>query len=142
MSEIISRHETIYIERRISLKPKEIVKQFPVAVLTGARQVGESTLHRHAFPNFRYHTLDDFTVREQARLDPQSLWAGTDRLIIDEAQKAPELFDAIKLAEDSSGHRIKFILSVSADFLLMKTVTESLAGRPSATGGRPPARRW
>ena len=129
MHEIISQNETIYIERRISFKLREIVEQFPVTVLTGARQVGKSTLLRHDFPDFRYHTLDDFTVREQARLDPQSLWIGTDRLIIDEAQKAPEIFDAIKLAVDDSNRRIKFILSGSANLLLMKTVTESLAGR-------------
>ena len=129
MNEIISRYEIIYIERRMSLKIREIVEQFPVTVLTGARQVGKSTLLRHDFPDFKYRTLDDFAVREQARLDPQSLWIGTDRLIIDEAQKAPEIFDAIKLAVDESGSSKKFILSGSANMLLMKTVTESLAGR-------------
>jgi uncharacterized protein len=129
MKEIISHKETNYINRRISPKIKEIVEQFPVTVLTGARQVGKSTLLRHDFPDFRYCTLDDYVVREQARLDPQSLWIGTERLIIDEAQKVPEIFDAIKLAVDDSGRRMKFILSGSANLLLMKTVTESLAGR-------------
>jgi len=60
-------------------------------VLTGARQVGKSTLLKHEFPDFSYCTLDDFTVQEQAKVDPQSLWGGTDRLIIDEAQKLPRL---------------------------------------------------
>jgi uncharacterized protein len=129
MNEIISSGEIIYINRRISPKIKEIVKQFPVTVLTGARQVGKSTLLRHDFPEFTYTTLDDFAVREQVRLDPQSLWSGTDRIIIDEAQKLPGMFDAIKLAIDSSGRRKKFILSGSANLLLMKHVTESLAGR-------------
>lgn len=108
---------------------RSIVGQFPVTVLTGARQVGKSTLLKQEFPEFAYLTFDDFGVREQARLDPQSLWAGTDRLIIDEAQKLPEIFDAIKLAVDGSGRRKKFILSGSADLLLMHNVTESLAGR-------------
>jgi len=129
MKEIISQQETKYINRRITSKIREIVEQFPVMVLTGARQVGKSTLLRHEFPDFSYCTLDDFAVREQAKVDPQSLWHGTDRLIIDEAQKQPELFDAIKMAVDSSQRRKKFILSGSANLLLMKTVTESLAGR-------------
>lgn len=106
-----------------------IVTQFPVTVLTGARQVGKSTLLQNEFPEFGYLTFDDFDVREQARLDPQSLWGNTDRLIIDEAQKLPGIFDAIKLAVDRSGGGKKFILSGSANLLLMRNVTESLAGR-------------
>lgn len=129
MKEIISLLETKYIKRRISSKLFEIVEQFPVTVLTGARQVGKSTLLKHEFPEFTYITFDDYAVREQARLDPRSLWAGTDRLIIDEAQKLPEIFDAIKLAVDSNVGRKKFILSGSANLLLMRNVTESLAGR-------------
>lgn len=129
MNEIISSNEINYISRRISPKIHEIVQQFSVTVLTGARQVGKSTLLRHEFPDFTYCTLDDFTIREQVKLDPQSLWSGTERIIIDEAQKSPEMFDAIKLAVDSSGRRKKFILSGSANLLLMKHLTESLAGR-------------
>lgn len=129
MSKIVSNHEIKYISRRISPKIKEIVNQFSVTVLTGARQVGKSTLLKHDFPDFTYCTLDDFALREQIKLDPQSLWSGADRIIIDEAQKLPEMFDAIKLAVDSTGRRKKFILSGSANLLLMKHVTESLAGR-------------
>ncbi len=129
MTEIISSNETKYIKRRISPKIKEIVAQFPVTVLTGARQVGKSTLLKHEFPDFTYCTLDDYAVRAQIKVDPQSLWSGTDKIILDEAQKEPEMFDAIKLAVDSSGQRKKFILSGSANLLLMKHVTESLAGR-------------
>ena len=82
MKEIISQQETKYINRRITSKIREIVEQFPVMVLTGARQVGKSTLLRHEFPDFSYCTLDDFAVREQAKVDPQSLWNGTDRLCV------------------------------------------------------------
>lgn len=129
MNEIISSSEIKYINRRIAHKFNVIVAQFPVTVLTGARQVGKSTLLKHEFPDFTYCTLDDFAVREQIKLDPQSLWSGADKIIIDEAQKLPEMFDAIKLAVDNSGQRKKFILSGSANLLLMKHVTESLAGR-------------
>jgi predicted AAA+ superfamily ATPase len=129
MNENISQHEIKYIARRLATKLRKGVEQFPVTVLTGARQVGKSTLLQHEFPDFTYLTLDDYALREQARLDPQSLWAGTDRLIIDEAQKLPEIFDAIKLAVDQAGTKRKFILSGSANLLLMRRVTESLAGR-------------
>ncbi len=84
MNAIISQQETKYINRRITPKIREIVEQFPVLVLTGARHVGKSTILRHEFPDFSYCTLDDFAVREQAKVAPQSLWNGTDRLIIDE----------------------------------------------------------
>jgi hypothetical protein len=65
----------------------------PVVVVTGARQVGKSTLLRQAEPfrNWRYHTMDDFDVLFQARDNPASLWAGVDAVVLDEVQKAPDL---------------------------------------------------
>lgn len=129
MNDIVSNSETKYIPRRLTSKLRDIVESFPVTVLTGARQVGKSTLLRHEFTDLAYLTMDDFAVREQARIDPQSLWKGTHRLIIDEAQKEPRLFEAIKLAVDSTNRRQKFILSGSANMFLMEKVTESLAGR-------------
>ncbi|MEW6219670.1 MAG: ATP-binding protein [Thermodesulfobacteriota bacterium] len=106
-----------------------MISEFPVAVLSGARQVGKSTMLWHEFADFAYLTLDDLSVREQARLDPASLWQPHDRLIIDEAQKLPQLFEAIKLAVDRPGGGRRFILSGSANLLLMERVSESLAGR-------------
>lgn len=129
MEENISQLERKYITRRLAAKLKKGLEQFPVTVLTGARQVGKSTLLQHELPDFTYLSFDDYALREQARLDPQSLWANTDRLIIDEAQKLPAIFDAIKLAVDQGGSRRKFVLSGSANLLLMQGVTESLAGR-------------
>lgn len=129
MNENLSHLERKYISRRLTAKLRTGVEQFPVTVLTGARQVGKSTLLQHEFPDFTYLTFDDYALREQARLDPQSLWGNTDRLIIDEAQKLPAIFDAIKLAVDQAGMKRKFILSGSANLLLMRRVTESLAGR-------------
>ncbi len=102
-----------------------------VVVLTGARQVGKSTLLRQAEPfrDWRYHTLDDFDVLLQARDNPASLWAGVDAVVLDEVQKAPDLLSAVKLAVDSEPGRTRFILSGSANLLLMRQVSESLAGR-------------
>jgi predicted AAA+ superfamily ATPase len=129
MKEIISNSEIIYIKRRIAPKIREIVENFPVVVITGARQVGKSTLLKNEFQDFTYLTMDDFALREKARLDPQSLWKDSDKVVIDEAQKLPQIFDAIKMAVDDSDRRRKFILSGSSNLLLMKKVTETLAGR-------------
>jgi predicted AAA+ superfamily ATPase len=129
MKENISNGEIKYISRRIAKKIRDIVNKFPIAVITGARQVGKSTMLRHEFNDFTYITMDDYAVREQARFDPQSLWIGKDKVIIDEAQKFPHIFEAIKLTVDSSNRSRRFILSGSSNLLLMKQVTESLAGR-------------
>ncbi len=102
-----------------------------MVVLTGARQVGKSTLLRRAepFSGWRYHTMDDFDALRQVRENPASLWAGTDEVVLDEVQKAPELLPAIKRAVDEHPGRYRFILSGSANLLLMGKVSESLAGR-------------
>jgi uncharacterized protein len=129
MREIISQQETIYKKRRIASVIREITDSLPVVVITGARQVGKSTMLRAEFADYAYLTLDDYAILEQARLDPQSLWQDQDKVVIDEAQRLPELFLAIKLAVDQSERRKRFILSGSTNLYLMEKVTESLAGR-------------
>lgn len=129
MGENISQRETKYIPRRLARRIRGATGQFPVVVLTGARQVGKSTLLQQEFPDFTYLTLDDFDVREQAVQDPASLWKGRARIILDEAQKVPRLLEAVKAAVDRSDRKLRFILSGSANLLLMERVTESLAGR-------------
>lgn len=103
----------------------------PVVVLTGARQVGKSTLLRRTepFASWRYHTMDDFDTLRQVRENPASLWAGANEVVLDEVQKALELLPAIKRAVDEHPGRYRFILSGSANLLLMGNVSESLAGR-------------
>lgn len=119
-----------YFERWLTPALRSAVEAHPVVVLTGARQVGKSTLLRHAEPFSRwgYRSLDDFEVLRQAREHPKGLWAGTDRLVLDEVQRAPELLSAIKQAVDEDRSR-RFVLSGSANLLLMQRVSESLAGR-------------
>ncbi len=124
---------------------------FPVVVITGPRQVGKSTFLRREFKGFSYLNLDDFSLLEQARHDPASLWMDSDEVIIDEVQKAPRALEAVKLEVDRSGRRKRFLLSGSSDLLLMSKVTESLSGRAvyldmlpftyremRGRGGRPP----
>jgi uncharacterized protein len=100
-------------------------------VLIGARQVGKSTLLSNAEPfrSWRFQTLDDFDVLEQAHSNPDSLWAGTNQVILDEVQKAPNLLLAVKKSVDRNPGKYQFVFSGSANLLLMKQVRESLAGR-------------
>ena len=128
MEESISGSELNYIKRRLAPKIRETIGKFPVVVITGARQVGKSTMLRNEFQDFAYLTMDDYDIMEKAQLDPQSLWRDKDHLIIDEAQRLPGLFNAIKVAVDTDKKK-HFILSGSSNLLMMEKVTESLAGR-------------
>ena len=93
--------------------------------------MGKSTLLLNAEPfrAWRYHSMDDFDLRAQVRRDPAALWAGTDRVILDEVQKAPDLLVSVKHAVDRNPGKIHFVLSGSTNLLLMRQVSESLAGR-------------
>jgi predicted AAA+ superfamily ATPase len=122
---------TIYRERWLTPLLQSAIEDHPIVVLTGARQVGKSTLLLNADPfrTWRFHTLDDFSTLEQARSNPESLWAGTNQVVLDEVQKAPELLLAVKKTVDQHPRKYQFVLSGSANLLLMRQVSESLAGR-------------
>ncbi|MBM4431930.1 MAG: ATP-binding protein, partial [Chloroflexi bacterium] len=121
----------VYYPRWLTPALRAASEAHPIVVLTGARQVGKSTLLRQAEPfrDWRYHTMDDFDTLRQTRDNPHSLWAGANEIVLDEVQKAPELLPAIKRALDEHPGRYRFILSASANLLLMGKVSESLAGR-------------
>lgn len=107
------------------------LRAMPVAVVTGARQTGKTTLVRTLAPldSRAYLTLDDLDVLDQAERAPDDLVARADHLTIDEVQRAPDLLLAIKRAVDRRRGRGRFILTGSANLLLMRTVSETLAGR-------------
>jgi predicted AAA+ superfamily ATPase len=130
MNNFYSRPEN-YLHRWITPFLQEALEDAPVLVLTGARQVGKSTLLLNELPfrDWRFLSLDDFDVLRQAREQPAGLWAGADRVILDEVQKAPDLLAAVKQVVDRAPGRVKFVLSGSTNLLLMKQVSESLAGR-------------
>ena len=106
---------------------------FPIVVVMGARQTGKTTLVRsHPLLRSRpYLTLDDLSVRGDARDAPHDLVRRAPRLTLDEVQREPELLLAIKNAVDEDVPRIngRFVLTGSANLLLMEKVSESLAGR-------------
>jgi predicted AAA+ superfamily ATPase len=121
---------TDYRPRWLAEKLREAVEFSPAVVLSGARQTGKSTLLQSEAPfkDWPYLTLDDLDTRETAEKDPGRLAALHDRVVIDEVQKAPGLLAAVKVQVDRDLRR-RFVLSGSANLLLMKKVTESLAGR-------------
>lgn len=102
----------------------------PVVVLSGPRQSGKSTLLQHddVVKSWRYVTLDDPTVLAALKRDPEGA-LGAGPVVVDEAQRAPELFLVIKRMVDRDRKPGCFVLSGSANFLLMSAVSESLAGR-------------
>ena len=100
----------------------------PVAVITGARQTGKTTLAKSLDPKHSYHTLDDIGVLDQAERNPDSLLA-TRPVILDEVQRAPQLLLAVKRAVDEQRKAGDFIITGSANLLLMGRVSDSLAGR-------------
>ena len=108
-----------------------LASQFPVIGVTGPRQSGKSTLTKAAFPDKRYVTFDDRTMRELAASNPSDFVAAfPDGAIIDEAQKVPEIFDALKMHVDNSDFTPgKFILTGSSQFRLKQNMTDSMAGR-------------
>lgn len=117
----------------------------PVVVVMGARQTGKSTLVQTlpALQNLPYLTLDDLDIREQARVAPEDLVRRAPRLVLDEVQREADLVLAIKRAVDEQRPRTRgrFVLTGSANLLLMKHVSESLAGRATYVTLWPMTRR-
>jgi hypothetical protein len=132
-----------YIEREIADLILKASADTPVVVLTGMRQTGKSTFlqSQKELQDWRYISLDDFNQLEAAKENPDGFIASEEPLIIDEAQRCPELFIAIKRAVDCKRTPGRFILSGSANFLLMKGISESLAGRAAYFNMSPLTRR-
>ena len=103
----------------------------PVIVLTGARQTGKTSLMRRLFPEHTFVTLDLPSEAEQAERDPGSFLARhPPPVIVDEVQYAPGLFRHLKAAVDRERGRVgAFLLTGSQPLGLMKSVSDSLAGR-------------
>ena len=122
----------MYIERALEKKFLRMNSFFKAVLVTGARQVGKTTMLRHlsAGTERTYVTMDDYMARELAQNDP-ALFFQTYRppLLIDEIQKAPQLFERIKIICDESDETGLFWLTGSQSYAMMRNVRESLAGR-------------
>ena len=118
------------IKRALAVKLAELATKMPVVSLTGPRQSGKSTLAKSVFPHYRYVNLEDLELREFARSDPKGfLEEYPYPLIIDEAQYVPALFSYIQVICDRKNKEGMYVLTGSQDFLLSKSISQSLAGR-------------
>lgn len=121
-----------YLPRALSTRIAHALTLFPVVVVTGSRQTGKSTIARHAaeFSDRRYVTLDTPATREFAAREPHTFVRQlTGKVTIDEVQRAPELLLSIKERVDVARENGQFLLTGSANLLLLRSVSESLAGR-------------
>ena len=105
-------------------------QRYPVVTLTGPRQSGKTTLSRMAFPDYAYVSLELPDQREFATTDPRGFLSQFDGpVILDEAQRTPELFSYIQTKSDATRENGQFVLTGSQSFLLMNSISQSLAGR-------------
>jgi len=120
-----------FIERTIAAKLKSIARKFPVVFLTGPRQSGKSTLLKQLFhEDYEYVSLEETDIRDFAIRDPRGfLNSFRTKVVIDEAQRAPDLFSYIQSRVDKINKPGMFVLSGSQNFLMMRNISQSLAGR-------------
>lgn len=120
---------TLYA-RLVEPRLREALADTPVVAVTGPRQSGKTTLARSvAGRELTYLTLDDDTTLAAARRDPVGFVRGLDGVVIDEVQRAPELFLAIKKSVDEDRRPGRFLVTGSADLRTVPLLRDSLAGR-------------
>lgn len=118
------------IQRELEPVVRRLTQWFPIVSVTGPRQSGKSTLVRTAFPDYEYINLENVDTLAAAQRDPVAFIRERPRkLIIDEAQLVPELFNMLQVVSDEENVAGQYVLSGSQNFLLLKRITQSLAGR-------------
>ena len=121
-----------YINRAVEKLAKEDVETYKSILVTGARQTGKSTMLEALFPDRKVVTFDDQFAEDQAKNNPtEFIDLNPPPVTYDEVQYVPSLFRYIKIACDASKDTGLFCLTGSQPFKLMKTASESLAGRVS-----------
>lgn len=119
-----------YKKRLLEDKLKRLGSHFPVVVLTGARQVGKSTLFKHLLPSARHITFDPVIDVGNARQDPELFLDQISLpIILDEIQFSPELLPVIKRRVDEEKIPGQYWLTGSQNLSVLKNFSESLAGR-------------
>lgn len=121
----------MYIERQISGKILELTKYFPVVCITGPRQSGKTTLIRVLFPKLPYVSFEDPDNRLNFTEDPKGFLSPFQEngAVFDEVQQIPSIFSYIQSLVDDKLFKGTFILSGSQNFLLLQSITQTLAGR-------------
>lgn len=120
----------MYCARLLEHKVLSLAKYFKVVLVLGARQVGKSTLLQHLFPEYKRFVFDPVQDVLQVRRDPDLFLKSVPApMLLDEVQYVPELLSAIKRWVDNDPHFGQFILTGSQNFSVIKSISESLAGR-------------
>lgn len=118
------------IPRTLLPKIQQLSTKFPIVTVTGPRQSGKSTMLRNGFPDYRYVSLENPNMRSFAMTDPEGFLQTYDnRVIIDEAERVPELFSYIQTHVDEVNDPGMYLLAGSSNFHLMSSIDQSLAGR-------------
>lgn len=140
-----------YYSRTAEKQLQQYIQFFSVVGVIGPRQSGKSCMLQQVLDDYEYVSFDSATIRRQFYDDPEKFMRiYADKVIFDEVQKVPEIFDAVKLLVDEDRDRAgKFVLSGSSQFSMMKSISESLAGRiglltllPFQLSEVPAALRW
>jgi len=109
---------------------RDAASQFKAVAVTGPRQSGKTTLTRMAFPGKPYVTLEAPDERERALRDPRLFLSRfPEGCILDEIQRAPDLFSYLQENLNAASKPGRFILTGSQQFGMMEKITQSLAGR-------------
>lgn len=120
----------MFVDRNIEGRIREMCRKFPIISVTGPRQSGKTTLLRNVFPEYRYISLENPDHQDFALQDPRRFLDTYDRyVILDEAQRAPHLFNYLQGKVDEDRIPGQYILSGSQNYLLMERISQSLAGR-------------
>ena len=131
-----------YHKRSIEGTLSQHLRTMPVVVVVGARQTGKSTLVQFSeHRGRRYETLDDLDTLSILTESPDSILSIDQDLTLDEVQRFPQILVNIKRILDQEHHRGRFLLTGSANLLVMRSVSESLAGRASYLTLWPMSRR-
>jgi predicted AAA+ superfamily ATPase len=123
--------ERLLIPRTLQPRLRKAAREYPIVTLTGPRQSGKTTLARSAFAQYAYVSLEDPDQQQFALADPRGFLDQFPRkTILDEVQRAPELFSYLQTRVDENDAAGQFVLTGSQNFLLHQAITQ------------PTARRW
>ena len=118
------------IPRRLRGQLLRMAEWFPIVSVTGPRQSGKSTLVKDAFGDYECLNLEDPATRAAAEEDPVGfIRSHPGRLVIDEAQRVPDLFSVLQVVSDERDEVGQFVLLGSQNFLMSRRIGQSLAGR-------------